>query len=177
MNRMMKLVLGAVLGVALVGAFTFWYITSRQPIVEVAALAPIDMKETDPAAWKALYPNHYDSYMKNAEMHEPVLKYGSSEKKSSRLDQFPYMRTLWAGYGFSKEYNEARGHVYTNDDVIGGNGTDGTLRVNDKTMLTCMYCKSAEVPGLLEEMGNDFFKTPLLTNKDEIGRASCRERV
>lgn len=166
MNRMLKLILGGVIGAALVGASTFGYIATRQPVVEVAALAPIDMKETDPAAWKALYPNHYDSYMKNAEMNDVALKYTSSKKKESRLDHFPYMRTLWAGMPFSKEYNEARGHVYTNDDVIGGNGTVGIQRVSDKTMLTCMYCKSAEVPQLLEQMGNDYFKTPLLTNKD-----------
>lgn len=170
MKRMYKIllgVLGALVAVAAVGSLVFWSVASKKPVTEPIAAAKLNKNETDPAAFKLLYPAHYDSYMKNAEMNPPALKYESSEKKKSRLDQFPYMRTLWNGYAFAKEYNEARGHVYTNDDVIGGNGTVGTARVSDKTNLTCMYCKSAEVPQLLEKMGNAFFNTKLLADNNK----------
>lgn len=166
MNRTIKIIIGAVLGIALAGGMTFWTIATKQPQVEVAALPQIDMKETDPAAWKLAYPNHYDSYMKNAEMHGAALKYTTSNKKHSRLKDFPYMTTLWNGFPFSKEYNEARGHVYANDDVVGGNGTEGTKRIGPNTNLTCMYCKSAEVPQMIEKLGNDFYKTKLLSDNN-----------
>ncbi len=165
MNRTLKIAIGVIAGIVLMGGLAFWSVATKQPVTEIAA-GPIDPNETDPEAFKDKYPYHYDSYMKNAEMHEPALKYASSEKKKSRLDQFPYMRDLWAGYGFSKEYNEARGHVYTLVDTLGAPDHPGIKRISKKTTLTCMYCKSAEVPQLLEQMGNDYFKTNLLENKD-----------
>jgi len=169
MKRLWVMGLAAILAIAVVGGGTYYAVASKQPVVEKrSAGTGLPMNTTDPAAWKALFPSTYDSYMKNGEMNEPALKYASSEKKKSRLDQFPYTKTLWAGMPFSKEYNEARGHVYTNDDVIGGNGTAGTQRIGAATNLTCMYCKSAEVPQLLEKMGDSFFSTKLLegTNKE-----------
>lgn len=166
MNRRWMIAIGAVLAVAVIGVGTFNFVASKTEAVEGPAIT-LSADETDPEAFKLLYPAHYDSWAKTAEMHEPVLKYGSSEKKKSRLDQFPYMRTLWAGYGFSKEYNEARGHMYTLDDTLGGNGTEGTLRINEKTNLTCMYCKSAEVPGLIAQMGDAFFNTKLLEGDNQ----------
>lgn len=167
MNRRLTVLIAAVLGIALFGGGTFWYLSSREALTEKPAVGQIAMTETDPEAFKLLYPRHFDSYMRNAEINPPVLKYGSSQKKESRLDQFPYMRTLWAGMPFSKEYNEARGHLYVNDDVIGGNGTEATQRIGEKTNLTCMYCKSAEVPGLIEKMGNDFYNTKLLVDNNK----------
>jgi len=162
MKRLWVIILVVVLGVAVVGGGAFYAVASKAPELEKAAPTGLPKTTTDPAAFKALFPEHFDSYMKNAEMHEPALKYASSEKKKSRLDQFSYMRTLWNGMPFSKEYNEARGHLYVLDDVIGGNGNTATQRIGAATNLTCMYCKSAEVPQLIEKMGNDFYKTKLL---------------
>ncbi|MFZ5826219.1 MAG: ammonia-forming cytochrome c nitrite reductase subunit c552 [Bacillota bacterium] len=170
MKRTWNIVLAAVLAIAIVGGGTFWYVASREEVTEKPAVGSIAKNETDPKAFALLYPRHFDSYMRNAEHNPAALKYATSEKKHSRLTQFPYMTTLWAGFGFAKEYNEARGHVYTNDDVLGGNGTVGTQRIGPATNLTCMYCKSAEVPGLIEKMGNDFYKTKLLegNNKEQF---------
>ncbi len=167
MNRKWTIAIGAALAVILVGVGVFAIVSNKTEAVEGPAIT-LSPDETDPEAFKLLYPAHYDSWARNAELNPPALKYGSTPKKHSRLDQFPYMRTLWAGYGFSKEYNEARGHMYTLDDVIGGNGTEPTQRINENTNLTCMYCKSAEVPGLIEQMGDAFYNTKLLAdnNKD-----------
>ncbi|HYG58594.1 MAG TPA: ammonia-forming cytochrome c nitrite reductase subunit c552 [Symbiobacteriaceae bacterium] len=164
MNRMLLMVLGAVMAIVITGGSVYMYMATAQAKTEHSpvVITQIDKNATDPAAFKVAYPAHFSSYLKNAEMHEPALKYASSEKKKSRLTQFPYMTTLWNGYGFAKEYNEARGHVYTNDDAMGGNGTEGTKRFGPATNLTCMYCKSAEVPGLIAKMGNDFYKTKIL---------------
>ncbi|HLN62485.1 MAG TPA: ammonia-forming cytochrome c nitrite reductase subunit c552 [Symbiobacteriaceae bacterium] len=169
MKRIWLMVVGALVAVAALGSAAYTFIATQRPVTEnvPVVVTKIDKNETDPAAFKAAYPAHYSSYMKNAEMNPPALKYASSEKKKSRLDQFPYMRTLWAGYAFSKEYNEARGHLYVLDDTIGGNGTVGTQRITAATNLTCMYCKSAEVPQLLEKMGNSFFNTKLLEGNNK----------
>jgi len=167
MNRSLSILLAAILSIGLIGGGAFYYLANKEEAAEKPVVGAIAADETDPKAFALAYPSHYDSYMRNAEMNPPALKYASSEKKKSRLDQFPYMKVLWAGYGFSKEYNEARGHAYVLDDTMGGNGTVGTLRFNEKTNLTCMYCKSAEVPGLIEKMGDAFYNTKILENNNK----------
>ena len=172
MKRIWFLITGGIIAAAILGGSAFMWISSQRPVTENSpvVITKIAKNETDPAAFKAAYPRHFDSYMKNAQTLPAPLKYANSEKKHSKLAEYPYMTTLWNGYAFAKEYNEARGHVYTNDDVIGGNGTEGTKRIGEKTNLTCMYCKSAEVPQLLEKMGDAFFNTKLLAdgNKDQF---------
>ncbi|MDF2627520.1 MAG: cytochrome nitrite reductase catalytic subunit [Symbiobacteriaceae bacterium] len=179
MKRLWTIIGGVVLGVAIVGGGAFYAVSTREvPVEKASAATGLPMTTTDPAAWKNIFPAHYDSYMKNAQMLEPALKYASSEKKKSRLEQFPYMTTLWNGMAFSKEYNEARGHLFVLDDVIGGNGTAATKRIGAATNLTCMYCKSAEVPQLIEKMGNSFYNTKLLegNNKDQfVHPVSCSD--
>ncbi len=167
MKNKIFMALAALVVVGLIGSTSFFYIKSQKPAVEVANVKPLDKNETDPKVFATLYPRHYDSYMKNAQTLPPALKYSSSEKKKSRLEQFPYMTTLWNGMAFAKEYNEARGHAYVLDDVIGGNGTEATKRIGPTTNLTCMYCKSAEVPQLIEKMGNAFYNTKLLENNNK----------
>lgn len=159
MNRTWKTVLGVVVAVAVVGVGAFNFVANKTEAVEGPAVT-LSHDETDPEAFKLLYPSHYDSWARTAEMNEPVLKYGSSEEKKSRLEQFPYMKTLWNGNAFAKEYNEARGHAYVLEDLL------STKRINEKTNLTCMYCKSAEVPGLIAQMGNDFYNTKLLADNN-----------
>ncbi|HWI64493.1 MAG TPA: ammonia-forming cytochrome c nitrite reductase subunit c552 [Symbiobacteriaceae bacterium] len=168
MKRLWTIIGGVVLGVAIVAGGAFYAVSTREiPVEKSSASTGLSMETTDPVAWKTLFPRHFDSYMKNAQMLPAPLKYASSEKKKSRLEQFPYMTTLWNGYAFAKEYNEARGHLYVLDDTIGGNGTVGTKRIGEATNLTCMYCKSAEVPQLLEKMGNSFFSTKLLAGDNK----------
>ncbi|HLN64492.1 MAG TPA: ammonia-forming cytochrome c nitrite reductase subunit c552 [Symbiobacteriaceae bacterium] len=169
MKRIWFMIVGGLMAVAILGGSFYTYLATKRPVVENSpvTIVKIDKNETDPAAFKAAYPRHYDSYMKNAQTLPPALKYTSSEAKKSRLEQFPYMTTLWNGYAFSKEYNEARGHVYTNTDVLGAPGYPGIKRVTEKTNLTCMYCKSAEVPQLLAQMGDKFFNTKLLEGNNK----------
>jgi len=179
MKRLWTIIGGVVLGVAIVAGGAFYAVSTREiPVEKSAAATGLTKDTTDPAAFKNLFPRHFDSYMRNAEMNEPALKYASSEKKKSRLEQFPYMTTLWNGYAFAKEYNEARGHLYVLDDTIGGNGTIGTKRIGAATNLTCMYCKSAEVPALIEKMGNSFYNTKLLegdNKKQFVHPISCSD--
>lgn len=53
------------------------------------------------------YPNQYLSYMKNSENSE-VIEY---------TEEYPYIKTLYEGFGFAKSYGSARGHTYVIDDI------------------------------------------------------------
>ena len=130
-------------------------------------LHEIQPAEMDAAKWGINYPRQYESWAKTQEM-TPATKYGGSTPR-------PYLRTtpeyivLFAGYGFSKEYNQARGHWFSIEDVT------KTLRVNENTAATCWHCKSPDVPRLIGEMGvEDFSKKKFNELKDQITHSiSC----
>ncbi|HBX69518.1 MAG TPA: ammonia-forming cytochrome c nitrite reductase subunit c552 [Chloroflexi bacterium] len=137
-----------------------------EPLVKIAALEP------DSAQWGINFPNQYSTLLKTG-TNNTRTSYGGSDP-ISKLEADPRLVTLFAGYGFSKDYNEERGHMNSLTDVR------ATLRVNDKTPGTCYSCKSSNNPGLWDQMGMAAFdKMPfaeLGTHIDEpIGCANCHE--
>jgi nitrite reductase (cytochrome c-552) len=82
------------------------------------------------------------------------------------------MVRLWAGYAFSKDHNEERGHYYAQIDQ------SKTKRVQlVEQPGACVNCHAAEVPALIEELGwEDFNRTPYNDLKDrlEVG-TSCAD--
>ncbi len=108
------------------------------PLVTVAALEP------DSAIWGQNFPNQYSTLLKT-ETNGTRTAYGGSDPYS-KLEQDPRLVTLFAGYGFSLDYNEERGHVNSLTDVR------ATKRVNEKTPGTCYSCKSSANPKLWSEM-------------------------
>ena len=65
--------------------------------------------------WKNQHPDIYASFMTNAEMRE--TKYGGSVPVDY-LEEYPNLKVFYDGYGFSKEYLGARGHIYALEVVI-----------------------------------------------------------
>ncbi|QED49023.1 ammonia-forming cytochrome c nitrite reductase subunit c552 [Cytobacillus dafuensis] len=101
-------------------------------------------------AFKDLFPLQYDSYQKNAK--EEDTKYSGSVKRSKfDEDKEPYLPILFNGYGFATDYNEDRGHVYANEDIR------STMRITDKSIGSCLTCKSTAVPQMIEEMGDEYW--------------------
>ena len=57
--------------------------------------------------WSSEFANEYESFMQNNENDE-VVDY---------IEQSPYIKTLYEGYGFAISYGSARGHTYDIDDL------------------------------------------------------------
>jgi nitrite reductase (cytochrome c-552) len=160
-----------ILAVALVATLLFVKNQPAQvrgipPLVEIAAMDP------DSSRWGVNYPNQYSSYLKTKDNNTRTV-YGGSEP-FSKLEKDPRLVILFAGYGFSKDYNEERGHMNSLTDVR------ETLRVNETTPGTCYSCKSANNPRLWSEMGAaDFYKTPFSELgqhiNNPVGCANCHE--
>jgi len=166
-----------VLAVALVG--TLAYIKNQPPerrstqsLIEIAPMEP------DSTLWAVNFPNQYDSLMKT-KTNVADTEYGGSSA-FSWLERDPRQVILFAGYPFSKDYNDDRGHVNTLEDVR------ATKRLNlddsnpKHTPATCYSCKSSDNPGLWAEMGMEAYDkmtfnemTPNLNNP--IGCANCHE--
>jgi nitrite reductase (cytochrome c-552) len=84
----------------------------------------------DPAVWGKNFPFQYDAYLKTADMER--TRYGGSEAlphvptavdprgvvTRSKIDDDPRLKTMWAGYAFSVDYREKRGHAYMLTDQM-----------------------------------------------------------
>lgn len=107
---------------------------ARQRYVRV-----VDVNEvsTDPKPWGKNWPHHYEQYLMTA---GDEFYGGSSAMPESKLDQSPWLRRLYAGYAFSLDYREARGHAYMlYDQVV-------TERVNQRSQSgACLHCHASPV--------------------------------
>lgn len=158
-----------VLAVVIIGILL--YLNSQpEPTRGVAPLLEIDPMEPDSAVWGVNFPNQL-STLKMTGTNDERTAYGGSEP-FDKLEVDPRLVTLFAGYGFSKEYNEDRGHLNSLEDV------EGTARVGEKTPGTCYSCKSSDNPRLWDEMGmTEYDMTPFMELGSEIehaiGCANC----
>ncbi len=135
-------------------------------------VVPIDEFETDPAVWGHNFPDQYDGWRHTKDNYGST-KYGGSEK-IDKLAQNPRLKTLFAGYPFSIEYNEERGHGWALEDVI------SIKRLEGNKPGTCMSCKSSDNVRLWHEMGpEEFYRTPMneLVNhtKNPISCLNCHD--
>lgn len=116
------------------------------------------------------FPIQYKSYLKNNEAAK--TEFGGSVKES-KFKTEPEIVNLFAGYGFSKEYNEDRGHTNAVQDLL------SSKRVNDTTVGSCLTCKTPSAPKLIAEMGKKYYKTPvkeLAKNvKHPVSCADCHD--
>jgi nitrite reductase (cytochrome c-552) len=104
------------------------------------------------SAWEDESPLHFESYLLNRqEGGEYVSKFAA--------DIEPNLPILWSNLAFSVEYNKPRGHVYGLEDVL------ASSRISEKSIGSCMTCKSTTVPTLLDEYGDDYWSASFL---DEI---------
>jgi nitrite reductase (cytochrome c-552) len=129
-------------------------------VVEIAG------NEIDPSVWGKNFPHQYDSFVRT-ETDYGETEYGGSTPYS-KLERYPVMKRLWAGYAFSVDHNEDRGHYYTSIDQA------NTLRTKKVSQPgACVNCHAAEMPGLVQEMGWEAFnRTPYNDLKDRLKTGS-----
>ncbi len=141
----------------------------RPPAYEKPELPALPEDETDPAVWGKYYPRHYDSYKRGYQVFE--TKYGGSDK-FSKLEKEPYLRRVFAGFGFSEDYNEDRGHPYSLEDVTG-------IHQKRKPAAVCLTCKTAQYPSLLKKYGPTLYAKPFDEIRAQvahpIGCADCHD--
>ncbi len=138
----------------------------------ISPLVKVDPMEPDSSQWGVNFPNQYSSLQLTL-TNNASTTYGGSDP-IDKLAVDPLLKILFAGYSFSKAYNEDRGHLNSLTDVR------NTPRLNDKTPGTCYSCKSSNNPELWAEMGMAQFDALLfsqLTPKISlpIGCANCHE--
>lgn len=117
-----------------------------QPKVALEGIEPRD------SVWGLNYPRQYQSYMKTKETTFKSM-FGTSGHHDI-LDSDPELVILWAGYGFSKDYNAPKGHAWAIDDIHKTLRTGAPMKAGEGPMpSTCWTCKSTDVPRLMNEIG------------------------
>ena len=98
---------------------------AKNPFFRVVELTD---ETEDPAIWGKNFPFQYDGYRRTVD--QVRTRFGGSEAvprtptaadprsmvAHSRLEEDPRLKTMWAGYAFSVDFREERGHAYMLDD-------------------------------------------------------------
>jgi nitrite reductase (cytochrome c-552) len=129
---------------------------ARTPFVRVVEVNEVS---TDPKPWGLNFPLQYESYLRTADS-EYTEHGGSQALPPSKLEQDPWLKRLFAGYAFSIDYREARGHAYMLSDQ------EVTKRVTEVQQAgACLHCHASIVPTYrrigLESMGEQVTYTRL----------------
>lgn len=135
--------------------------------------------ESRNSKWGDFFPREYNTYMKTSDTTFRSKYNGSAT--IDMLEESPGMVVLWAGYSFSKEYNQGRGHYHAIEDIqkILRTGAPGKT-VPSPQPNTCWTCKSPDVPRLMHQIGvADFYRGTWDTKGTEIinpiGCADCHD--
>ncbi len=161
------IIVTAMVAIFLVAVGSVVFYNRNRDLAEGPNLPVIGSNEADPAVWGKHYPRHFDSYQKNLivdieDGYAKHGKYGGAFEKASHLEKYPYMRNLFAGYGFSVEYNEDRGHLYTLEDIR------NITPERQKSGATCNTCKSSQIPGLIDKYGDSYYLMEFKEINDQL---------
>ncbi len=141
--------------------------------------------------WKDIYPNQYNSYLKNAD-NAPIyeeytaegvddttsaLYEGYTPKPNDKADYthdlYPEIQTLGKGYGYAKYYTEPASHVYSLWTVT----HNGRVGDGSKTKTGCITCKTPQFSKDVDAEGNEIFSKPfndyIYKYDENISCASC----
>jgi nitrite reductase (cytochrome c-552) len=109
---------------------------ARTPFVR---LVDVNEGTTDPAPWGTNWPYQFDSYRRTVDDVETQFG-GSSAMPASKLEAHPWLGRLYAGYAFSLDYREARGHAYMLFDQ------EVTERVTKRPQSgACLHCHASVI--------------------------------
>jgi nitrite reductase (cytochrome c-552) len=106
---------------------------------------PIPDWEPNNSVWGANFPRQYETYRQTLDttFRSQYAGYATIDY----LAQYPELVVMWAGYPFSRDYNQGRGHMYSVGDV------QRTLRTTGPMPATCWTCKSTDVPRMMNQIG------------------------
>ena len=133
------------------------------------------LSDDDPTirAWGADYPEYVEMYMEMKDTSQPT-EFGGNVPYS-KLIRFPQLTELWGGYAFALDFNEERGHYYSQIDQLESKRNDKAfLNANGLTKFNgqpgaCMNCHSGWTPALIREKGwEGFNRTPYWEIVDEL---------
>lgn len=117
-------------------------------------LQPVTENDTDPAKWGANWPKQYDGYKRTAQATRTRFggHGGSEAMPAEKLERDPWLVRMFAGYAFSIDYRDRRGHAYMLADQ------EATQRLTKPQSGSCLHCHASIMPLYRELGGGDALK-------------------
>jgi nitrite reductase (cytochrome c-552) len=166
-----RLLAGAVGALGLVGAIgaaaLLVNIMDRKAEAATPFFRVVELNDSidDPAIWGKNYPLHYEDYMKTAEMRptrfggsvavprEPTADDPRTFVPRSKIEKDPRRARMWAGFPFSADFREKRGHRWNFVDQA------YTLRqLEFKQPGTCLNCHASNYVAMMQAGEGDLYK-------------------
>ncbi|POY34885.1 ammonia-forming cytochrome c nitrite reductase [Solitalea longa] len=162
-------------------AMLVFSIMNRKTEAKFAYHAQVAIEGIEPrdTLWGLNYPRQYQSYQKTKDTTFKSM-YNTSGFRDA-LAENPETIILWAGYAFSKGYNQPRGHNHAVRDVLASVRIGAPKEPGGGVMpSTCWTCKSPDVPRLMKEIGVTQFYSKKLSDFgsqiiNPIGCADCHD--
>jgi nitrite reductase (cytochrome c-552) len=114
---------------------------ARNPYLK---LVEVDENTVDAARWGMNFPRQYDGYRRTV---DPTrTKYGGGAPSEGELppekaQRDPWLTRLFAGYAFSLDYRDRRGHAHMLEDQ------EGTRRTQERKQSgNCLHCHASVMP-------------------------------
>ena len=134
---------------------------AKNPFYRVVELTD---ETEDPEIWGKNFPNQYDGYRRTVD--QVRTRYGGSEAvprtpsdvdprsvvSQSKLEEDPRLKTMWAGYAFSIDFREERGHAFMLEDQL------YTERQKVGQPGTCLNCHSSTYAPMMKLGHGDLVK-------------------
>jgi nitrite reductase (cytochrome c-552) len=117
----------------------------RAPYVR---LVEVGENDTDPAKWGKNWPAQYDSYRRTALPTKTRFggHQGSEALPEEKIARDPWLKRMFAGYAFSIDYRDRRGHAFMLFDQ------EQTERLTKPQSGSCLHCHASVMP-LYRELG------------------------
>jgi nitrite reductase (cytochrome c-552) len=112
---------------------------ARQPFIR---LVEVGEDDTDPKKWGTNWPKQYDSYLLTAITTRTRFGgHGGSEAlPEEKIERDPWLKRMFAGYAFSIDYRDRRGHAYMLADQ------EMTKRLEKPQSGSCLHCHASIMP-------------------------------
>lgn len=134
----------------------------EQTALNIGASAGLSDSDPRLSTWGAKFPDYLDMYLSGATLTPKSTDFGGN-LSYNKLDRFPQLVKMWAGYPFSKDFNEERHHFYiqadqmktarNNKDFLNASG----LKAFGGQPTACMNCHSGWSSWLLENVSKGDF--------------------
>lgn len=173
------LFIATVLAVFLLGLFAS-SILERRAETAYTFKPAVNISEFEPRneVWGKNYPRQYQTYRKTSETDFRTAHGGNA--MVDMLEVSPEMVVMWAGYAFSRDYNQGRGHSYAIEDIHNTIRTGGPKKPDEGMPSTCWTCKSPDVPRMMDQMGvTEYYSTTWAAlgheHTNSIGCSDCHD--
>jgi nitrite reductase (cytochrome c-552) len=119
---------------------------AKNPYVRLVEVAE---ETTDAAYWGTNWSREYDDYKRTSDVTR--TKFGGSEAlPDEKIERDPWLKRLFAGYAFSLDYRDRRGHAYMLADQ------EMTKRVTERPQPgSCLHCHASVIPTYRRLGGGD----------------------